>query len=197
MSSRTYFEFTCLGCNQQFLRRSDKKGQSHYCRPCRGKQTLTKHGDSYSRLYKIWQGMKDRCNSNHPNYGALGVTYCSDWENYESFKKWATNNGYSDKLTLDRIDVFGNYEPKNCRWATPAEQSRNRRIGLSWEAVRAIRKLVPDFTYQFIADKFMVSKATVGLVARNKIWHDDDYIPILRRRHQKIQFRTHRQTSSS
>jgi len=184
--SRKYFEFVCQGCNQTFQRRTDKKMQSHFCRPCRGKQTLQKHGDSFSRLYKIWQGMKDRCR-HHPNYAGKGVTHCQEWNDYPAFKQWAESNGYDEHLTIDRISPFGNYEPSNCRWIPDSEQSRNRRIGLSWEAVKAIRKLVPDFTYEFIANKFLVSKATVGLVARNKIWYDPDYVIHRRHRWQKIQ----------
>lgn len=191
MGKRTYFKFVCLGCNQEFSRRTDKRQQSNYCRPCRGRKTLQKHGDSFSRLYGIWAGMRRRCDSNNPNYGGSGVRYCPEWSDYEAFKKWAINNGYEETLSIDRINPFGDYEPSNCRWIAFDEQARNKRVGLSWEAVKAIRKLAPDFTYQFIADKFLVSKATVGLVARNKIWHDPTYIPSLRPRHQKILLPTH------
>ena len=179
--NRKYFAFTCQGCNQTFQRRMDKKSQSLFCRPCRGKETLKQHGDSFSRLYKIWQGMKDRC-KHHPNYAGKGVSYCIEWETYIPFKQWAEANGYNETLTIDRIDPFGNYEPANCRWIPESEQARNRRAGLSWESVNAIRKLVPDFTYESIAQKFSVSKATVGLVARNKIWYDPNYL-IPHRRH--------------
>jgi len=193
---RKYFEFICQGCQQTFQRRTDKKFQSLFCRPCRGKQTLKKHGDSFSRLYKIWQGMKERCRS-HPNYAGRGITYCSEWKTYLPFKQWAEANNYNETLTIDRIDPFGNYEPKNCRWITESEQTRNRRIGLSWESVNAIRKLAPNFTYKFIATKFLVSKSTVGLVVRNKIWNDPNYIiPHHRHRWTKIQTPSHLTPSS-
>lgn len=84
-----------------------------------------------TRLYKIWGDMKNRCNN--PNntvfkfYGARNIGVCKEWEQFEPFRDWATNNGYTDELTIDRIDVNGNYEPSNCRWVTMKEQSRNKR----------------------------------------------------------------------
>lgn len=75
--------------------------------------------------------MKQRCyNSNtirYKNYGGRGVTVCDEWKNdFTAFYNWAMANGYKNELTLDRIDVNGNYEPSNCRWATPKEQSNNK-----------------------------------------------------------------------
>lgn len=76
--------------------------------------------------------MKNRCNnlndeSHAKDYSARGITYCNQWENYEVFQEWALSNGYKDALTLDRIDVNGNYEPNNCRWTTMKIQQRNKR----------------------------------------------------------------------
>lgn len=92
-----------------------------------------KHGDSRTRLYKIWAGMKNRCycNSNHEyyNYGGRGIKVCDEWMDYINFKKWAESNGYTNSrnCTLDRIGNDMNYSPDNCRWATPTVQSNNRR----------------------------------------------------------------------
>jgi len=85
-----------------------------------------------TRLYRIWSNMKTRCTNSHSQYkysryGGRGISVCEEWMNdFESFKNWAVSHGYSDSLTLDRIDNDGNYGPDNCRWATMSEQCFNR-----------------------------------------------------------------------
>lgn len=84
------------------------------------------------RLYRIWQSMKSRCyserNKCYKHYGGRGIYICDEWLNsFPTFCEWARSNGYSDNLSIDRIDVDGIYEPSNCRWATNLEQQRNKR----------------------------------------------------------------------
>lgn len=90
---------------------------------------FTKHGKRYSRLWNIWEHIKQRCyNHNNKDYGGRSIAVCSEWRNdFQAFYDWAINNGYDDTLTIDRINVNGNYEPNNCRWVPNKQQARNRR----------------------------------------------------------------------
>lgn len=91
-----------------------------------------KHSMSHSRLYSIWHSMKQRCNNQnsypYPDYGGRGIRVCEEWNtDFTAFMKWAYENGYSDELTLDRIDNDKGYSPDNCRWTTMLVQRNNTR----------------------------------------------------------------------
>lgn len=95
-------------------------------------ETLKTHGLRYTRIYNIWNQMIQRCTNpklkHYERYGGRGIKVCEEWmSSIESFKDWAVSNGYKDCLTIDRIDVNGNYEPANCKWSTNVEQQRNKR----------------------------------------------------------------------
>lgn len=92
-----------------------------------------KHGLSNSRPYNIWCGIKKRCynkkNLAYPNYGGRGIKVCDMWrEDPEAFYLWAISHGYADNLTIDRIDVNGDYCPENCRWTDRHTQNTNQKL---------------------------------------------------------------------
>ena len=98
------------------------------------------HNESKTRLYRIWHAVKERCGRpkaiNYKWYGGKGIKVCQEWsESFEAFRDWAVKNGYSDELTIDRIDPDLDYSPQNCRWITRAEN-----IGRSAKEMQKRRK---------------------------------------------------------
>lgn len=117
------YQCHCKNCHSKYTKKSKENGFIY---------KIEKHGHSNSRLYKIWSDMKRRCSSNkvinYENYGGRGISVCDEWiKSYTSFEIWSINSGYNDLLTLDRINVNGNYDPKNCRWISQSEQCMNKR----------------------------------------------------------------------
>ena len=89
------------------------------------------HGQSKTRVFKIWANMIQRCYTDRPiykHYFVKDIRVCDEWKNsFEKFREWALSHGYSDNLSIDRIDPNGNYEPSNCRWIAMSAQQRNKR----------------------------------------------------------------------
>ncbi len=111
-----------------------------------------KHGFSNKeRLYQTWKNMRRRCfdpkNSRYALYGGRGITICPEWSDYSKFREWAISNGYNDSLTIDRIDVNGNYCPENCRWADAKTQANNvsRNHVIEYEGKRMTMSEFADF----------------------------------------------------
>lgn len=106
--------------------------------------------DRHSSEWQSWRSMRDRClnpsGRNYPAYGGRGITVCERWQSLDAFK--ADMGPRPAGTTLDRIDTLGNYEPGNCRWATPLEQSRNRRT------VRQVELRGETLPLPTLADRF-------------------------------------------
>lgn len=109
-----------------------KKGQTKSCGCQAGQRksvSKTKHGMSHTRIHGIWLQMRRRCKPEYKErkyYFDKGIEVCKEWQVFENFYKWSCENGYSDELTLDRIDNSKGYCPENCRWETKLTQSNNR-----------------------------------------------------------------------
>lgn len=125
-----------------------------------------------SRLYKVWKGMRARCNnpnhSSYPTYGGKGIRVCQEWEDYSVFRSWALESGYDENApymscTLDRIDRNGNYSPDNCRWVDSKTQSRNTERNVILEYGNE-KYIAAD-----LADKFGKSRHTVIEYSKNRI----------------------------
>lgn len=145
--SRSKYYFCKCDCGKIIEARKDGlfNGRVKSC-GCFTKDRMTKHKMCNSRLYHIRNGMIARCyNKNDKNfnkYGGRGIIICDDWKNsFEAFYNWAINNGYSEDLTIDRIDVDGNYSPDNCRWCSPKQQANNRRTNIKIKIGNATKTL--------------------------------------------------------
>jgi hypothetical protein len=149
----------------------------------------TKHGQSNTRVYKIWKGMKKRCyNQNsekYPAYGGRGITICPEWHDFVTFRNWALSNGYGDNLSIDRIDVNINYEPSNCRWSTAKEQANNKTDNHILQ-FRGVRKTVAEWADVVGIDKRLLydrisrygwSAERALTESRNRIPPPDDWRP--------------------
>lgn len=110
----------------------------------------------HKRLYKVWQGMKERCynKNNHAymNYGGRGITVCEEWLDPRNFIKWALENGYDEnaprgQCTLDRINNYKGYSPNNCRWVSMNEQTKNKR---DFKHDEALKRFDAEFSAEFL-----------------------------------------------
>lgn len=124
------------------------------------KRAKVKHSGRKDRLYTIWHNMKQRCYGttykDYPQWGGRGICVCDEWkDDYASFRDWALSHGYEHGLSLDRIDVDGNYEPLNCRWSDWSTQARNKTNSLNFEINGEKKNLVE------LADEYGIKYGTL------------------------------------
>lgn len=150
--------FQCPDCPSFFVTRAERLNvMSGRCLPCSNKiggKSRKTHGfnNTNSRLHVTWSNMKRRClnpsKSEIEKYA--GVTLCDEWRRFEPFMQWSLDNGYTDMMTIDRIDGSKGYEPGNCRYVDHSVQAANRRmtdknksghVGVSWSKGKWIAKV--------------------------------------------------------
>ena len=141
-----------------------------------------KHGNGkrkngkQDKLYKTWVSMRQRCNnpnnSIYKHYGGKGIKVCKEWNNYETFHKWAKKNGYKKNLTIERKDNSKGYSPDNCRWATFSEQARNRSHN-SYFIINGERIILQDLANKLNLDAKLVRRMALDGNLRYEYWNKD------------------------
>lgn len=154
------------------------RGNTNSCgcyRADRRLESATTHGMSRTRLNNIWLGMKQRCNSpnadNYKYYGGRGIRYHPSFETFEGFLA-GIPDGYTDEMTLDRIDNDGDYAPGNLRWRTQLQQMHNLRSRLDDELVREIKRALWTMSVSDVSRWYDVPLTTVRRIKDQDRYYD-------------------------
>jgi len=140
---KRYWNCACECGNKSVVRGSELNYGSVKSCGCLQKDSVTTHGNTNKRLFRIWKQMIKRCTNPKHNryhlYGAKGIKVCDIWlNNFSAFENWSLVNGYKDNLSIVRINTEGDYKPSNCRWSTAAEQNRNYSRNIKYKGECAI-----------------------------------------------------------
>ena len=179
ISYQSWGLFWCSFCETEVEKYlgAGKKQKSCGDIKCKENEGNYKHGETKTRLHRIWTAMKRRClnpnTKDYKDYGGRCITVYPEWLEFIPFRNWAIQNGYTEDLEIDRIDNDGNYEPSNCRWATHQENCKNRRFKkLSKEQRIKIIELhkTENYTQTKLAGMFGVSNVTISNIINCKRW---------------------------
>lgn len=155
-----------------------RKGHSTSC----GCKSI-KHKGVGTRLYRIWNGARNRCNNpnnpDYPIYGGRGITFSPEWDDFTKFRNWAIENGYKKELSIDRTNNDTGYSPDNCQWSSNIEQGQNRSTNvLDGDTVSTIKTLAKyGAKTKEIADSLNLKIATVHSVTKNNRWANISPLP--------------------
>lgn len=172
----------CRACKKEYITNPWQLVNRKNCGCYRRGAKASKYKKTHKRLVQIFLAMKNRCSnekaSDYKYYGAKGIKVCDEWVNdTDSFCEWSFANGYTEDLTIDRIDNTKGYNPENCRWSTRKTQGRNKGgVKLTMNDAMKIRedfKNNPNFNWISEAFKYNVSPSTIDSVLRNYCWKED------------------------
>ena len=171
----SYALFWCDFCKQEVERLLSNGRRNKSCGCYKSKARIT-HGQNYTKLYFVWQSMKQRVlnlnNKSYKDYGGRGITICNEWLEFIPFRDWSLNNGYTEGLQINRINNDGNYEPINCNFVTRKENNRNQRNTITMKIANEIRELwnTGNYTQKELTKKFNLSKSNICNIIRGRVW---------------------------